>query len=1115
MTRRRGTWTWVGGILLGLGSSALAVALAFGQPSAHPGPPSASVSAPDSLPAPDAASPAASAPPPPLPPVIVDALVDDLRKKAADIEALLKGQLDTSIEPASLFDVRLDDEPAIELESRRLAAMLDALDRAAAETALHALEDQQGPPDDEADAGDAADAAAPEDAERRSDAGPPKGPPADAEPADAAGDDAGDGAGTPSPTPPPSADPVAEARLAARLALDRARLMFYRLPKETRDRLLAEHATNVEATKPAQEAEAAIGDAERRANEAEQERQRALETAARARTDALRLAGEEYARLLGVAKDQADFEARLQRTKLATTTRNDELAFWTRRVTATLEAQKAGASASEADRTYDELRATLRGARDALDVTLDEMRSPSGVPTPGEDRLATLGEEIEAAQARRERETLLEEVDRLHALEEDARAGAAKALYREIVALNHERLRLYEALSSAKRDAITGFGPTGRDQALAELRQVWLIARYHWAATGRFTAAFRSQNGARAKSAQSAAWLLIKWAFPLALFVLWRRRAKGLLDRASELLRARGAATASMVQTRGEKWVSVLARARGPIEWLVLTQALLALLSKEASELLEVQLVSTVVTWSVAGACVVLVIDALAGEGATRPRASRMITSHIRLRSLKLIGRVVVAVAVLLSVTETLVGDGTIYHWVLSTCWWAIVPLAIVLVRWWREAIFERVELKRKKSLFDSWVLERRSGWASPFVAIAAGATLFAVGAWQAGRIWITSFELTRRALAYLFRRGMSKRAEEAAGVGLSPLQVERGALLAPTHRPDNLVTSVADAQVQSVVDHATSPSGGLFAVVGERGSGKTTMLDRAERAADGVIRVSCEGSDPAALARALASAANVDGGTIFEVTRRVGANAEVRCVLVDDAHRLIVATIGGLETLDIVLDAAGGSSDRVTWIFAFDDVVWRFVERARGAQPLFDDLVRLSRWREDGIGRLLASRTKEAGLHPSFEGLLEELPPNADDVDRAEAIERVETGYYRLIWDYARGNPGIALHTWTGCLGLDPDGHVAVRLFQAPDTTALEALPDSALFVLRAVLQLDLADPVDVARATMLAPTEIADALRFALARGYLEQIGGRYRITWTWLRPITGLLDRRHLLF
>ena len=47
-----------------------------------------------------------------------------------------------------------------------------------------------------------------------------------------------------------------------------------------------------------------------------------------------------------------------------------------------------------------------------------------------------------------------------------------------------------------------------------------------------------------------------------------------------------------------------------------------------------------------------------------------------------------------------------------------------------------------------------------------------------------------------------------------------------------------------------------------------------------------------------------------------------------------------------------------------------------------------------------------------------------------------------------------------------------------------------------------------------MLRPADVADAIRYALGRAYLEPHGGGYRVTWTWFRAMTVFLQRRHLL-
>jgi hypothetical protein len=47
-----------------------------------------------------------------------------------------------------------------------------------------------------------------------------------------------------------------------------------------------------------------------------------------------------------------------------------------------------------------------------------------------------------------------------------------------------------------------------------------------------------------------------------------------------------------------------------------------------------------------------------------------------------------------------------------------------------------------------------------------------------------------------------------------------------------------------------------------------------------------------------------------------------------------------------------------------------------------------------------------------------------------------------------------------------------------------------------------------------MLSAADVADALRFGLAHGYVATEDERYVITWAWFRPIVLFLQRRHLL-
>lgn len=987
-----------------------------------------------------------------------------LAAAARNVRALVSDTLAPDAEPAALFPVDLGDAAAIDVEIARLGALLRAV---------------------EVDAG----------ANKPNKAG---AKPAFPHAGDASAD--ADASAVEDRTPPPD-------RWEAQLELDRARLAFYTLPSATRAALVASHAKRRAALAPAET------DAERQAREAEAERKRALERARMAATEAERLASEEYARLLAVAAAQTTFEGTLADQKAATSARREESLKAQRRAREVRELPVP--DQAKADAAYDELRTVLRETRDSLDGALD--RDPGdGIPTPGASPLVAMN--LETDELRTLRAKLEADAARLAGAARVQHVASLAQLLDETTALNTERLALLPALSADKRAALTGFTSEGTGQAAAELRQLKLILRYHkrvavdWARGRGAPGAFGGVGVGR------ALFVLLQAIVLGAALSWWRRRADTTL--AETIGRVREADRVARA-TKESPLVGVLGfvrRVRAPLEWLVVVLAFDWLLPSAVSGLLEVQILVVILTWTFAGRLVVDGLDALAAQGALNRLAPATAgTPGLRHRSLGLVGRVVVVFGVILVLCAKLVGRGAIYEWVFDTCWIVAIPVFLVLVRWWRDVVFARLALLRKPNRYESWVLAHKTGWASFLAAASGGLYLFVTGSYRAVRSWVARFEITRKAMAYLFRRKLDRLGAEKTADETAPLPAAAFDALGPeATTAGEWVPTPSDEALTALAARVRERRGGLIALVGERGMGKTRTLDFLVGGAD-VARVDVpnehldalavalgqeQGHGPDAGARALGDAldAAVAGGQ--------------SAAFFDNAHRLVQPVMGGLEAFDDLLAALGARSREVVWVLTFDEVTWRFLERARATRPVFDDVVFLEGWTEEGIAELLRARTEAVGIVPSFAHLLDALPANADDIDRREALAARETSYYRLLWDHAAGNPGIALDIWRRALGVATDGAVCVSIFHSPDAKDIERLPDAALFVLRAVLQLAPAHPSAITQATMLRPAQVSDSLRYALARGYIEERAGTYRVTWAWFRPIVVFLQRRHLL-
>lgn len=151
--------------------------------------------------------------------------------------------------------------------------------------------------------------------------------------------------------------------------------------------------------------------------------------------------------------------------------------------------------------------------------------------------------------------------------------------------------------------------------------------------------------------------------------------------------------------------------------------------------------------------------------------------------------------------------------------------------------------------------------------------------------------------------------------------------------------------------------------------------------------------------------------------------------------------------------------SGEADWIVGIGTPAWQFVSRARGVVPVFDTVVHLQPWSEEHLAQWLTGQALAAGLDPSFEELVvwdgDGSAPPSDHVEEVLAAER---SFFRMVWDYTDGNPGSALELWQRALLRRTDGQLLVRLPDLPDPSAIDGLPTSLHFVLRAIVQLDVA---------------------------------------------------------
>ncbi len=171
-----------------------------------------------------------------------------------------------------------------------------------------------------------------------------------------------------------------------------------------------------------------------------------------------------------------------------------------------------------------------------------------------------------------------------------------------------------------------------------------------------------------------------------------------------------------------------------------------------------------------------------------------------------------------------------------------------------------------------------------------------------------------------------------------------------------------------------------------------------------------------------------------------------------------------------------------------------------------------LEPWPEEKIAALIRKRMAALELDASFADLV---------VDRLEgsalenAVLRTEGEYLRLLWDYADGNPRVAMHFWLCSLVAGDEG-LRVRLFAAPKAERLEALHEQSRFLLAAVVLHENLSEVEAASTAGLPGAQCAALFAFLEQEGMVEHDEhDRWRVSTHWYREVIRYLRRKRLLF
>lgn len=771
------------------------------------------------------------------------------------------------------------------------------------------------------------------------------------------------------------------------------------------------------------------------------------------------------------------------------------------------------------DRLYDDLVAELVELRAALDQATDRALDVRTSERPELPIPSLVGLSVQQQNAVGILETMLKELV-LEASAIDAAVVAQARARAEKTALvvndrNGIRLQVLAKLSPSKHDETLGFGAEGLKQLLRELEHARVVARFLW-----FVEAPAAQDNARSLSGLTVTRLSLHTLLGLAVVVAGivtsrrGRRWLALVNGLSARIVGRNIVSkgiAGVVSALDAVWVELVIF----VTVFVLGEVAKPVLAYAAGSIIY----GFLLAWAVFKLVVSAVHQTIRFLARPQLGALSQELSTKAFESVRFVGRTVLALSIFLNSTEALVGRGYLYTTAVRLGLMLTIPVTLILIRRWQDDIASAYLRLHPRGRLAQAVTETRERWFSFFIVLVAFGFVASQALWSVAGRFVLNFDQTRKALAFVFRRRLERRAREQPedekstlpdvvikALEVAPAQgkaVLRGRLIELEAVKKRISAWLAKDQVAV----------GAVVVVGDAGVGKTTWLNALhEELTLPVSRLAfssrvVRGVD---VVGAIARALDIDAASLDALVSAVEAGPK-RALLIDDVQHLWLRGAHQREAWQRFGEVLTAIGHQVFVVASCSAWTFKHIRWAVGPSLRFRQTVWLTPWSEAEIHTLLSSRTERCG----FRVLYDDLVIAKTDVENRE-LQLMSTAqeYTRLLWDFADGCPAVALDAWRRSLSLVGDHTLRVRLFAQPPDSVLEALDNVGRFALAAVLWNDVVTADDASLGLRLADADVKDALRRLVETGVINDVDGQHRINVSWWSSAARFLRRKHLI-
>jgi len=313
------------------------------------------------------------------------------------------------------------------------------------------------------------------------------------------------------------------------------------------------------------------------------------------------------------------------------------------------------------------------------------------------------------------------------------------------------------------------------------------------------------------------------------------------------------------------------------------------------------------------------------------------------------------------------------------------------------------------------------------------------------------------------------------------------------------------------------------LAIIGEAGSGKTSLLNFAESkmfSSHPLMKLDLQERvySESRLSDFLKKKFNYpNASTLAEIEIRLMHEEETRICILENLHYMFLRVVNGLDALEKFLLLINRTQQKIFWIITCNYQAWRYLDKVLTITRNFPRILTLGNLPVQELKAILIKRHKISGFEIDFE-----IPKNWSKIRKIRKSSGHHHGQIKLLPEIffeelnglSAGNISIAILHWLRAINKFTKDKLILTPYVSFDYSFLNNLPEEDLFTLAAVLDHEMLTAADHARIFRQNQENSSIQITRLFNFGLLIASGPGFQVNPLLHRPLVNFLSSQNVL-